>query len=60
MTTLASILLNGVANVVIVELKAVNEFSDLFTAQCLNYLKATGLPICLLLHRTSDLQLRRQ
>ncbi|MEL7500412.1 MAG: GxxExxY protein [Planctomycetota bacterium] len=39
-----------VANVVIVELKAVNEFSDLFTAQCLNYLKATGLPICLLLN----------
>ncbi|MEZ6055526.1 MAG: GxxExxY protein [Planctomycetaceae bacterium] len=39
-----------VADAVIVELKAAKEFNDLFTAQCLNYLKATGLPICLLLN----------
>jgi GxxExxY protein len=30
--------------------KAVREHHDLFTAQCLNYVKATGLPICLLLN----------
>lgn len=35
---------------VIVELKAVREHHDRFTAQCLNYLKATGLPVCLLLN----------
>jgi GxxExxY protein len=35
---------------VIVELKATKEHEDWFTAQCLNYLKATGLPICLLLN----------
>ena len=35
---------------VIVELKATREIHDIFIAQCLNYLKATGLPICLLLN----------
>jgi GxxExxY protein len=35
---------------VIVELKAVAEHNEVFTAQCLNYLMATGLPICLLLN----------
>jgi len=39
-----------VSSAVIVELKAVSQISDLFAAQCLNYLKATGLPICLLLN----------
>ncbi|HBE68541.1 MAG TPA: GxxExxY protein [Planctomycetaceae bacterium] len=39
-----------VSNLVIVELKAVKEINDAFAAQCLNYLKATGLPICLLLN----------
>ncbi|WP_037229335.1 GxxExxY protein, partial [Rhodopirellula baltica] len=39
-----------VSDTVIVELKAVKEFSDVHAAQCLNYLKATGLPICLLLN----------
>jgi GxxExxY protein len=35
---------------VIIELKAAREHHDIFTAQCLNYLKATGMPICLLLN----------
>jgi GxxExxY protein len=35
---------------VIVELKAVQEHHDIFAAQCLNYLKGTGLPVCLLLN----------
>lgn len=39
-----------VSSAVIVELKAVSQISDLFAAQCLNYLKVTGLPICLLLN----------
>ena len=39
-----------VSETVILELKAVQEISNAFTAQCLNYLKGTGLPICLLLN----------
>jgi len=34
----------------LVELKAVKEFDDVHMAQCLNYLKATGLKLCLLLN----------
>lgn len=39
-----------VDNAVIVELKATKEHDDWFTAQCLNYLKATGKSLCLLLN----------
>lgn len=35
---------------VLVELKAVKAVNDVHQAQCLNYLRATGLPICLLLN----------
>lgn len=35
---------------VLVELKAVHKLDDVHLAQCLNYLKATGLKICLLLN----------
>jgi len=35
---------------VIVELKAVKAFDDVHMAQCLNYLKATGIKVCLLLN----------
>ena len=35
---------------VIVEIKAARDHNDVFVAQCLNYLKATGLPLCLLLN----------
>ena len=35
---------------VIVELKAVKTFSDIHAAQCINYLKATGMTICLLIN----------
>ena len=34
----------------IVELKAAKHLEDAHTAQCLNYLKATGLKLCLLLN----------
>ncbi len=35
---------------VIVELKACRELADAHAAQCLNYLKATGMAVCLLLN----------
>ncbi len=39
-----------VDDLVIIELKATRDHSDFFTAQCLNYLKATGKPVCLLIN----------
>jgi GxxExxY protein len=35
---------------VLVELKAVKTLDDVHLAQCMNYLKATGLSVCLLLN----------
>jgi GxxExxY protein len=43
----ADILVEGI---VILELKAAKDHNEAFVAQCLNYLKATGLPLCLLLN----------
>lgn len=39
-----------IADCVLVELKAVRHLDDVHKAQCLNYLKATGLKICLLIN----------
>jgi len=39
-----------VAEEVIVEIKAVKRWDDIHMAQCLNYLKATGLEACLLIN----------
>jgi GxxExxY protein len=39
-----------VENIVLVELKAVSALDAIHNAQCLNYLKATGLWLCLLLN----------
>jgi GxxExxY protein len=39
-----------VAGCVLVELKAAKALDDAHVAQCLNYLTATGLPLCLLLN----------
>ena len=39
-----------VENQVLVELKAVKAFDEIHMAQCLNYLKATGMKVCLLLN----------
>ena len=39
-----------VVDTIIVELKAAKDLSEAFAAQCLNYLKATGMPLCLLLN----------
>jgi GxxExxY protein len=35
---------------VLLELKAMKGLDDIHTAQCLNYLKATGLQVCLLIN----------
>jgi GxxExxY protein len=43
----ADILVN---NEIIIELKTVKEFDDIHIAQCLNYLKITGLKLCLLIN----------
>jgi GxxExxY protein len=37
-----------VEDTIILELKATKDIPAAFTAECLNYLKATGLPLCLL------------
>jgi GxxExxY protein len=39
-----------VENTILVELKAVKAFDDVHSAQCINYLKATGMQICLLIN----------
>ena len=39
-----------VAEAVLVELKAVRALEEAHFAQCMNYLKATGLPLCLLVN----------
>ncbi len=45
---------------VMVELKAVRELDAILMAQCLNYLKATGLKICLLVNfGTPKIQIKR-
>jgi len=43
----ADLLVEGEA---IVEIKAVKKIEDIHIAQCLNYLKATGLKVCLLIN----------
>jgi len=37
-----------IENTLLAELKTVHVILDIHAAQCLNYLKATGLPLCLL------------
>jgi len=39
-----------VEGVILIELKCCKGFDEIHEAQCLNYLKATGLPICLLIN----------
>jgi GxxExxY protein len=45
---------------IIIELKACKDLDDLHLAQCLNYLKATGLKVCLLMNfGRPKIQIRR-
>jgi len=39
-----------VENEILVELKTVKEFDEIHLAQCLNYLRITGLKLCLLIN----------
>lgn len=39
-----------IEELVLVELKAVKELEDIHVAQAMNYLKASGLPVCLLIN----------
>ena len=39
-----------IADTVLLELKAVKEFDNVHTAMCINYLKVSGLPLCLLIN----------
>ncbi len=49
-----------VENLILVELKAVTELAEEHMAQALNYLRATGLPLCLLINFSkSRVQIRR-
>jgi GxxExxY protein len=49
-----------VEDCVLVELKTVKAVDDVHIAQCLNYLKATGLTVCLLLNfYTTKLEIKR-
>jgi GxxExxY protein len=49
-----------VEEVAILELKVAREHNEVYIAQCLNYLKATGLPLCLLLNfGTPRLEIKR-
>ena len=49
-----------VGDVVLVEMKAVKALDEVHLAQCLNYLKATGLKVCLLLNLgTPKVQVKR-
>jgi GxxExxY protein len=53
----ADVLVEGT---VLVEIKAANGIDDVHMAQCLNYLRATGLPLCLLLNfGNPKLQIKR-
>jgi GxxExxY protein len=49
-----------VEDTVLVELKACRALDDIHVAQCLNYLKASGKPVCLLINfGTPKVQIRR-
>ena len=46
--------------VVLIECKAVKAFDDVHKAQCINYLKATGLRVCLLINfAKSKIEIKR-
>ena len=48
-----------VEGLVLVELKSVRAFDDAHTAQCLNYLAATGVPVCLLINFGKRVEVKR-
>ncbi|MCY2952386.1 MAG: GxxExxY protein [Planctomycetota bacterium] len=48
-----------VEGVILVELKAIESLQTIHAAQCINYLAATGLPLCLLINFGKRVQVKR-
>jgi GxxExxY protein len=48
-----------VNNEIIVELKAIDQLAAIHTAQCINYVTATGQPICLLINFSRRVEVKR-
>ena len=48
-----------VEDIVLVELKSVRGWNDIHTTQCLNYLTATKLPLCLLINFGPRVEIKR-
>jgi len=48
-----------IEELVLVELKSVRSIDDAHMAQCLNYLAATGMPVCLLLNFGKKVEVKR-
>jgi GxxExxY protein len=44
---------------VLVELKAIKAVDEIHSAQCINYLAATGMPICLLINFSKKVEVKR-
>ena len=44
---------------VVVELKAIKACDEIHAAQCINYLAATGLPVCLLINFGKKVEVKR-
>ena len=48
-----------VEGTVMIELKAIKSLDDVHAAQCINYLAATGLPVCLLINFGKKVEVKR-
>jgi GxxExxY protein len=48
-----------VNDTVLVEIKAIRSLEDAHTAQCLNYLAATAMPVCLLINFGKRVEVKR-
>jgi GxxExxY protein len=48
-----------VDGLVLIEIKAVRNFDNAHVAQCLNYLAATSIPVCLLLNFGKKVEVKR-
>ena len=48
-----------VEDIVLIELKAISHLDTIHSAQCINYLAATKLPICLLIHFSKRAEVKR-
>jgi GxxExxY protein len=48
-----------VEGVIIIELKAIKAIDEFHAAQCINYITATGLPLCLLINFGKRVEIKR-